>query len=54
MLNYAKSATARPGDRLNGFGNGKTQLFNSWELENETIFKKSGVPLTNANHYVNL
>ncbi len=29
MLSYAKSATARPGDRLNGFKNGKSQLFNS-------------------------
>ncbi len=29
MLSYAKSATTRPGDRLNGFKNGKTQLFNS-------------------------
>ena len=29
MLSYAKSGTARPGDRLNGFENGKTQLFNS-------------------------
>ncbi len=27
MLSYAKSATARPGDRLNGFEYGKTQLF---------------------------
>ncbi len=31
MLSYAKSATVR--DRLNGFKNGKTQLFNSWEVE---------------------
>ena len=29
MLSYAKSGTARPGDRLNGFENGKTQRFNS-------------------------
>ncbi len=29
MLSYAKSATVRPGDRLNGLKNGKTQLFNS-------------------------
>uniref|UniRef100_A0A672NC32 Formin binding protein 1a n=1 Tax=Sinocyclocheilus grahami TaxID=75366 RepID=A0A672NC32_SINGR len=28
MVPTAKSATARPGDRLNGFENGKTQLFN--------------------------
>ncbi len=35
MLSYTKSATARPGDRLNGLENGKTQ-----QLENEPIFKK--------------
>jgi len=29
MLSYAKSGTARTGDRLNGFKNGKTQQFNS-------------------------
>ncbi len=29
MLNYAKSATARPGDRQNGFKNGTNLLFNS-------------------------
>jgi len=29
MLSYAKSGTARTGDRLNGFNNGKTQQFNS-------------------------
>ncbi len=38
MLSYAKSATARPGDRLNGFEKGKPQLFNSVELKNEPIF----------------
>ncbi len=34
MLSYAKSDTARTGDRLNGFENGKTQLFNlgSWKI----------------------
>ncbi len=30
MLSYAKSATAKPRDRMNGLKNGKTQLFNSW------------------------
>ncbi len=30
QLPTSKSATARPGDQLNGFENGKTQLFNSW------------------------
>ncbi len=45
MLSYAKSA--RPGDRLNGFENGKPQLFNSVELKNEPIFFffKWSVPL---------
>ena len=27
MLSYAKSGTARPGVQLNGFENGKPQLF---------------------------
>ncbi len=46
MLSYAKSVTARPGDRLNGFENGKTKPFNSWELENEPILKKKwSVPI---------
>ncbi len=45
MLSYAKSAIARPGDRLNGFKNGKTL----GELENEPIFKKKwSVPLRAA------
>ncbi len=44
MLSYAKSATARPGDRLNGFKNSKTQLFNSRGVE-------LSVPL---NHHTNL
>ncbi len=43
MLSYAKSATARPGDWLNGFENGKTQLFNSWGVGKFAYFKKSGV-----------
>ncbi len=29
MRSYNKSATTGPGDHLNGFKNGKTQLFNS-------------------------
>jgi len=29
MISYAKSGTARTGDRLNGFEKGKTQQFNS-------------------------
>ncbi len=46
MLSYAKSATARPGDRLNGFENGKTQRFNSWEVGKWAYFpKKWSVPL---------
>ncbi len=34
-LNYIKNATARPGDRLNGLENSKTQIFNTlgvWKL----------------------
>ncbi len=47
MLSYAKSATARPGDQLNGFKNGKTHLFNSrggvkWAY----LKKKWSVPLS--------
>ncbi len=46
MLSYAKSATVRPGDRLNGFENGKTQLFNSWGVGKCAYFqKKWSVPL---------
>ncbi len=46
MLSYAKSATARPGDRLNGFENSKTQLFNSWGGGKWAYFqKKWSVPL---------
>ncbi len=46
MLSYAKSATDRPGDRLNGFENGKTQLFNSWGDGKWAYFqKKWSVPL---------
>ncbi len=45
MLSYAKSATARR-DWLNGFENGKTQLFNSWGVEKLAYFqKKWSVPL---------
>ncbi len=35
-----KSATARHGDRLNGFENGKTQLFNSWGVGKWAYFQK--------------
>ncbi len=46
MISYAKSATARPGDRLNGFKNCKTQLFNSWGVGKFAYFqKKWSVPL---------
>ncbi len=46
MLSYAKSATARPGDSLNGFENGKTQLFNSRGDGKWAYFqKKWSVPL---------
>ncbi len=51
---YAKSATARPGDRLNGlngFETGKTQLFNSWGVGKWAYFqKKWSVPLKNNKH----
>ncbi len=41
MLSWAKSATARPGDRLNGlFKNGKTQLFNSRGIVKWAYFQK--------------
>jgi len=44
MLSYDKSGTTRPGDQLNGFENGKTQLFNSKGVGKWTYFqKKSGV-----------
>ncbi len=33
MLSYVKSANARPGDRLNGFENGKTQLVKWADLQ---------------------
>ncbi len=46
MLSLAKSATARLRDRLNGFKNGKTQLFNSWGVVKWVYFqKKWSVPL---------
>jgi len=46
MLSYAKSGTARTGDRLNGFKNGKTQQFNSGGVVKWAYFpKKSGVSL---------
>ncbi len=38
MLSYAKSAAARPGDRLNGFENGKTVLLlGRWKM---SLFSK--------------
>ncbi len=43
MLSYAKSANARPGDRLNGFEKVKLNCLTLEELENEAIFKNSGV-----------
>ncbi len=47
MLSYVKSAIARPRDWLNGFKNGKTQLFNSWGVGKLAYFqKKWSVPLT--------
>ncbi len=46
MLSYAKSATARPGDRLNGFKNGKIQLLTSWGVGKLAYLKKKwSVPL---------
>ncbi len=39
MLSYAKSASARPGDRLNGFKNSKTQPFNSWGVVKLAYFQ---------------
>ncbi len=46
MLSQAKSATARPGDGLNGFKNGKTQPFNSRGGVKLAYFqKKWSVPL---------
>ncbi len=45
MLSYAKSATARPGDRLNGFKNGKIQLLTSWSWKMSLFKKKWSVPL---------
>jgi len=40
MLSYAKSGTARIGDRLNGFKNGKTQQFNSGGVVKSAYFQK--------------
>jgi len=46
MLSYAKSATARTGDRLNGFKKGKTQQFNSGGVVKWAYFqKKWSIPL---------
>ncbi len=53
MLSYAKSATARPGDRLNGFKNGKTQLFNSrGDVKLAYFQKKWSVPLSKTPNFV--
>ncbi len=43
MLSYAKSATARPGDRLNGFKNNYLTL---GELENESIVESMSLLLS--------
>jgi len=46
MLSYVKSGTARTGDGLNGFNDGKTQPFNSGGSCKMSLFpKKSGVSL---------
>jgi len=46
MLSYAKSGTARTGDRLNGLKKkGKTQQFNSGGVVKWAYFQKSGVSL---------
>ncbi len=39
-------ATTRPGDRLNEFENGKTQLFNSWGVDSKKLWS---VPLSSTN-----
>jgi len=47
MLSYAKSDTARTGDRLNGFKNGKTQQFNSGGVVKRAHFQKTwSIPLS--------
>jgi len=50
MLSYAKSGTARTGDRLNGFKKGKTQQFNSGGVVKWAYFqkKKWSIPLKTA------
>ncbi len=40
MLSYAKSATTRPEDRLNGLKNSKTQLFNTRGVVKLAYFQK--------------
>jgi len=40
MLSYAKSGTARTGDRLNGLDKGKTQQFNSGGVVKWAYFQK--------------
>jgi len=40
MLSYAKSGTARTGDRLNVFNNSKTQRFNFWGSCKMSLFPK--------------
>jgi len=40
MLSYAKSGTARTGDRLNGFKKGKTRQFNSGGVVKWAYFPK--------------
>jgi len=54
MLSYAKSGTARTGDRLNGFKNGKTHQSNSGEVVKWAYFQKEwSIPLKSLfNHCV--
>jgi len=48
MLSYAKSGTARTGDRLNGFKKGKTQQFNSGGVVKYAYFQKKVYPFKDA------
>ncbi len=46
--NFGPGGTARPGDRLNGFENVKSQLFNFWGVRKLAYFQKNwSVPLSN-------
>jgi len=50
MLSYAKSGTAKTGDRLNGFKKGKTQQFNSGGVGKWAYFppKNWSIPLSHC------